>query len=141
MDNTFEIERTFPVSASRVWSAITDPDEMKNWYFDIPRFRAEVGHKFDFMGGSPDGIQYKHICEVTDVVNERKLTHSWRYEGYEGNSFVTWELFPEGTSTRVKLTHAGLETFPKSNPDLVAKNFAEGWTGIIGKFLADYLAK
>lgn len=140
MDKTFEIERTFPVPVSHVWSAITNPAEMKKWYFDLPAFKAEVGNKFEFMGGRPDGIQYKHLCEVTEVIKERKLTHSWRYEGYEGNSFVTWELFPDGNSTRVKLTHTGLETFPKSNPDLAAKNFAEGWTGIVSTSLSNYLA-
>jgi len=141
MDKPFEIERTYPVTAEKVWRAITDPDEMKNWYFNLPGFKAEVGYEFSFMGGPPDGIQYNHLCKVTEVIPGRKLTYSWRYSGYDGNSFVTWELFPEGNSTRLKLTHAGLETFPKSNPDLAAKNFAEGWTGIVGKSLPDYLAK
>jgi uncharacterized protein YndB with AHSA1/START domain len=139
MEKPFQIERTFPVAPSRIWAAITDPDEMKNWYFDLPGFKAEVGYTFSFMGGPPDGIQYKHLCEVTEVEHGRKLTYSWRYEGYEGNSFVTWELFPEGSSTRVKLTHTGLETFPESNPDLAAKNFAEGWTDIVGRSLREYL--
>lgn len=140
MDKLFEIERTFPVAASRLWTAITNPEEMKNWYFTLPGFRAEVGYTFSFMGGPPDGIQYKHLCEVTEVEQERKLTYSWRYEGYEGNSFVTWELFPQGNSTRLKLTHRGLGTFPESNPDLAAKNFAEGWTSIVGESLAKYLS-
>lgn len=141
MEKSFEIERTFPVAADKVWKAITDPEQMKQWYFDVPGFTPAVGHKFSFMGGRPDGIQYKHLCEVTESIPGKKLTHSWRYEGYEGNSFVTWELFPEGNSTRVKLTHAGLETFPKSNPDLAAKNFAEGWTSIVGKSLGEYLSE
>lgn len=139
MDKQFEIERVYAASPSRVWAAITDPTEMKKWYFDIPGFKAEVGFKFEFMGGRPDGIQYRHLCEVTEVEKERKLTHSWRYDGYEGNSFVTWELFAEGNSTRVRLTHVGIETFPKSNTDLAPKNFAEGWTGILGTLLPKYL--
>jgi uncharacterized protein YndB with AHSA1/START domain len=141
MEKPFEIERTFPVTPARLWSALTDPDEIKNWYFNLPGFKPEVGYKFEFMGGRPDGIQYRHLCEVTEVIPEKRLSYSWRYDGYEGNSEVTWELFPEGTSTRLKLTHSGLETFPKSNPDLAAKNFAEGWTGIIGKSLEAYLSK
>lgn len=140
MGKPFEIERTFPVRASRVWSAITNPDEMKNWYFNLPGFKAEVGYEFEFMGGPPGGIQYRHLCKVTEVIPGKKLSYSWRYDGCEGNSLVTFELFPEGDSTRLRLTHAGLETFPKSNPDLAAKNFAEGWTGIIGKSLRDYLS-
>lgn len=148
MDKPFEIERTFPVSVSRLWNALVDPEEFKNWYFQLPGFKAEVGYQFEFMGGTPGGIQYRHLCEVTEVEKEKKLAYSWRYDGYEGISFVTWELFPAFGSaqsdnnprTTLRLTHAGLETFPKSNPDLVRKNFEAGWTGIVGKSLADYLS-
>ena len=38
-----------------VWKAITDKDEMKNWYFDLAEFKAEIGFSFEFSGGpSPD---------------------------------------------------------------------------------------
>jgi hypothetical protein len=39
-------------------------------------------------------------------------------------------LFPEGEQTRLKLTHKGLETFPKT-PAYARKNFETGWTQII----------
>ncbi len=39
---------------SKVWTAITDKDEMKHWYFDIPKFKPEVGCKFEFGGGQED---------------------------------------------------------------------------------------
>ena len=57
----------------------------------------------------------------------------------QGNSFVTFELFVEGSKTRLKLTHEGLDTFPKSNPDLAKENFVEGWTSIIGTSLKKFL--
>lgn len=140
MEKPFEIERTFPVPASRLWTTLTNPDEMKNWYFDLPGFKAETGYEFSFVGGSPDGVQYTHLCRVTEAEPLKKLTYSWRYEGYEGNSFVTFELFPEGNSTRLRLTHAGLETFPV-HPDFARANFEAGWTDIIGRSLAEYLQK
>jgi uncharacterized protein YndB with AHSA1/START domain len=135
----FVIERIYEAPISKVWKAITDKDLMKQWYFDIPEFRPQVGMEFSFEGGPDDGIKYVHLCKVTEVIEGKKLTHSWRYKGYEGNSFVTWELFDEDGKTRVKLTHAGLETFPANNPDLAAHNFATGWTHIVGTGLADYL--
>lgn len=135
------VERVFNAPVSKVWTAITDKDEMKKWYFDLPEFKAEVGFQFEFMGGPPDGIQYRHLCEVTEVIPEKKLTHSWRYDGYAGNSFVTWELFEQGDQTLLRLTHRGLETFPKENPDLAAKNFAEGWNAIINTSLKNHLEK
>ena len=63
------------------------------------------------------------------------MPNSWRYYGYEGNSFVTFELFAEGGKTRLKLTHEGIETFPASNPDFARESFMNGWTFLIGPSL------
>ncbi|HEY8928743.1 MAG TPA: SRPBCC domain-containing protein [Mucilaginibacter sp.] len=135
----FVIERTYNAPAERVWRAITDKDKMKEWYFDLKEFKPEVGFEFEFEGGPPEKT-YLHLCRVTEVVPGKKLTHSWRYDGYEGNSFVTWEIFAEGDQTRVKLTHAGLETFPPI-ADFARENFQMGWTEIVGKMLKEYVEK
>jgi uncharacterized protein YndB with AHSA1/START domain len=134
----FVIERTYDAPIEKVWKAITNKDDMKQWYFDIPEFKPVIGQEFQFEGGTEEK-KYLHLCKVTEVIDGKKITYSWRYEGYEGNSFVTFELFPEGKKTRLKLTHAGLETFPLSNPDLEKKNFVAGWTEIIGSSLKNYL--
>jgi len=138
MDTTpFVIERSYAVPASAVWSAITDKEKMKKWYFQLDEFKAEPGFVFTFIGGSPEQ-QYKHICEVLEAIPNKKLKHSWRYDGYEGNSFVTWELFGEGNNTRVRLTHEGLESFPPLK-DFARESFAKGWTFILGTNLKNYL--
>lgn len=136
----FIIERSFAAPVKKVWKAITDKDEMKQWYFDLPEFKPEIGFEFQFYGGAEEK-QYLHKCRITEVVIERKLTYSWRYEGYEGISFVTFELFAEGNTTRLKLTHTGLESFPSTNPDLAKENFAEGWKQIIGESLKTFVEK
>jgi len=137
----FVIERTYNAPAEKVWKAISDKNEMKQWYFDLAEFKAEVGFEFHFTGGPSPERQYVHRCKITEVVPGKKLTYSWRYDGYKGNSFVTFELFGEGKNTRVKLTHAGLETFPNENPDFGKNNFTEGWTDIIGRSLKEYVEK
>jgi len=135
----FVIERTYKAPVSVVWKAITDKSEMENWYFKLADFRPEIGFEFRFSGGPDRDRQYLHICEVTEVVAERKIAYSWRYDGYPGISFVSFELFPEGEMTRLKLTHRGLETFPSENPDFAEENFIAGWTEIIGRSLANHL--
>jgi uncharacterized protein YndB with AHSA1/START domain len=134
------IERTLKAPIEKVWKAITDEGQMKQWYFDLPGFRPEAGYEFEFYGG-PDEKKYRHMCKITEVVTGKKLAYSWRYDGYEGNSLVTFELFAEGENTRVKLTHAGLDTFPANNPDLARHNFEQGWTQIIGTSLKEFLEK
>jgi hypothetical protein len=39
----------------------------------------------------------------------------------------------------LKLTHDGLETFPQNNPDFAKKNFATGWTEIVGESLKKFV--
>jgi uncharacterized protein YndB with AHSA1/START domain len=135
------MERVFNAPVSKVWSAITDKAEMKQWYFDLAEFKPEIGFEFEFTGGPDNGIQYRHLCKITEVIPEKKLTYSWRYDGFEGNSFVTFELFPQGGQTLLRLTHNGLETFPQDNKDFATGNFVEGWTHIINISLKDYLKK
>jgi uncharacterized protein YndB with AHSA1/START domain len=135
----FVIERTYPVSPARVWKALTDRDQMKQWFFDIAQFKPEVGFEFTFEGHN-EGMTYIHLCKVTEVIAGRRLSYSWRYKGHEGNSLVTIELFDEGDKTRVKLTHSGIETFPAS-PAFAKKNFESGWTHLIGISLQEFLEK
>ena len=39
----------------------------------------------------------------------------------------------------MRLTHAGLETFPRDNPDFSKENFFEGWSLLLGKRLREFL--
>lgn len=123
----------------KAWQAITDKEQMKQWYFDLAEFRAEPGFEFHFFGGPPEK-QYKHLCKVVEVVPNKKISYTWRYDGYPGDSLVTFELFPENGKTRVRLTHSGIETFG-DEPDFAKKNFEAGWSEIIGKLLPEFLSK
>ena len=131
------IERTFNAPAARVWRALTNKDEMKRWYFDLKEFKAEVGFEFQFTV-EHEGFKYAHHCKIKEVIPGKKLVHSWRYDGYEGDSQVTFELFAEGNQTRLKLTHEGLESFPKI-PAFARTNFMEGWTQIVGSSLKEFV--
>lgn len=135
------IERVYNASIETVWKAITDKEQMKQWYFNIVAFKPEVGFEFEFTGESPAGEKYNHLCKITEVIINKRLQYSWRYEGYEGNSLVTFELVAEGAKTRLRLTHEGLETFPASNPDFAKENFVTGWTHITGTSLKEFVEK
>ncbi|MEO8765211.1 MAG: SRPBCC domain-containing protein [Ginsengibacter sp.] len=134
----FVIERTYKASVAKVLKAITDKDEMKQWYFDIPAFKPEVGFEFNFTAG--DGKKsYLHLCKILEVIPGKKLSYSWRYDQHPGNSIVTIELFADGNNTRLKLTHTGLETFPQNDPSFAPESFAKGWNHIIGKSLPAFV--
>jgi uncharacterized protein YndB with AHSA1/START domain len=122
------IDRTLNVPVARVWEALNDVDEIRQWYFDLREFKPKAGFEFEFVV-EHEGHSYHHLCRVTEVIPQRKLAYTWRYKGERGDSLVTFELFAEGENTRLKLTHTGIETFPKT-PAYARKNFEAGWTGI-----------
>jgi uncharacterized protein YndB with AHSA1/START domain len=134
----FVIERTYNAPIERVWEALTVKEKMKQWYFDLSDFQPKVGFEFTFEGGS-EAKTYVHLCKITDVDPGKKLAYTWSYQGYPGESKVTFELFPEGAKTRVRLTHEGLETFPQDMPDFARKSFEAGWTEILGKMLREFV--
>lgn len=131
------VEKDMDAPAEKIWTALTDPEQMKQWYFDLPGFRPEVGYTFEFWGGTEEN-QYRHLSQVTEVVPLKRIQYSWRYDGYEGDSLVTFDIFPVGRLTRVKVTHSGLETFPPI-ADFVRTNFEAGWTDFIGRLLPDFV--
>jgi len=131
------IERTLNAPVAKVWKALTDVDQMREWYFDLKEFKPEVGFEFEFVVDH-EGNSYHHLCRVTEVVQEKKIAYTWRYKGEPGDSLVTFESFPEGNDTRLKLTHTGIESFPKT-PAYARKNFEAGWTAIIGSELKEFV--
>lgn len=125
----------------KVWKAITDKNEMKQWYFDLKEFKPVPGFEFEFEGGPDDRI-YVHQCKVVEVIPLKKLSYTWSYRGYRGTTLVSFDLFEEGERTRLKLTHEGLESFAvNNNPDLDRKNFDAGWSHIIGTSIKYYIEK
>jgi len=131
------IERIFNAPVEQVWSALTNKEEIKKWSFDVDAFKPEVGFEFRFPGGK-DGT-YIHLSKVVEVVIGKKLSYTWRYEGYEGDSLVSFELFKEGDKTRLKLTHEGIESISVNGPDFAKENFLTGWTQIVGTSLKEYV--
>lgn len=134
----FVIEQTYHSSIDKVWSALTDNEKLKKWYFQLEDFQPKVGFTFRFSG-TDKGVTFWHRCVITEVIPPSKLVHTWTYEEYPGESLVTWELFDEGDKTRLRLTHTGLETFPKDNPSFAKESFAKGWTYITGTGLKNFL--
>jgi uncharacterized protein YndB with AHSA1/START domain len=134
------VRRLLQAPATAVWQALTDADAMREWYFNLPAFRAEVGFRFEFTGG-PEDRQYLHRCEVTEVIPGRRLTYSWRYDGYPGISYVSFELAPQEDGTMLTLTHTGLETISPGHADFARSNFEAGWDDIINRMLKEHVEK
>lgn len=137
MTNQLVIERTYDAPIHKVWQALTDKEKMKQWYFDIPEFKPEVDSVFTFKAG-PAEKKYLHECKVTEIIPNKKISYTWYYPGYEGQSEVSFELSGQDGKTHLTLTHKGLETFDQV--EFPKENFNCGWE-YFGGALGDFLKK
>lgn len=128
------IERVINAPAARVWRALTDINDLKQWLTFFTDFKPEIGFRTEFMLGPDADHKYPHHVEVLEVVAGRKLSYSWDYGGMDPGSSVSFELVAEGDTTRLKLTCL-FETIPTDQPDF-QKNASEGWN-----YTADALKK
>lgn len=131
-------EVTLDAPVSRVWKALTDKEELKEWCFGMEAFEPRVGFEFKFYG-EKDGQKFLHLCKVLEVEVERKMKWLWTYKDIPGDTYVSFELLPEGDKTKLRLTHEGLEKLPQDE-NYAKQNFVEGWNAILGKLLPQYLS-
>lgn len=113
---TIVVDQFIARPPSRVWAALTTPDELARWWAhgDIA---PTVGHRFLMDMGSWGNVP----CEVLEAVDGERLVYSF------GDWTLTWRLVAEGTGTRLFLEHSG---FDLSNPEhrFAFDNMGPGWS-------------
>ncbi|MDP9961794.1 SRPBCC family protein [Chryseobacterium lathyri] len=141
MNTPITVQYKINAPVEKVWNALTDKKEMKSWYFDIQDFTLETERVFNFY--EPGGAkEYHHQCQILEIIPNKKLKHTWSYpELSDAVTTVTWELQKEDIGTLVTLTHEHIEGFDSLGENFSVKSFTEGWNGIIGKSMKEYLEK
>ena len=133
------VDQTFNAPIAAVWKAITDKDQMRQWFFEsITEFEPEVGFETQFNVRCENKV-YLHIWKVTDVVPLKRISYQWRYGGYSGVSLITWELLEGSNGTKLKVTQAGHETFPQDDPIFSRESGVAGWSYFLHDSLKTFL--
>ena len=113
--DTISVDQFIARPPERVWSALTDPTLLAQWWVpgDIapiigPHFVLEMPG----WGNVP--------CEVLEVLTNERLVFTF------ADWTLTWRLVEEGTGTRLFLDHSG---FDLDNPQhrFAFENMGPGW--------------
>ena len=135
------VEEQFHVSIERLWSALTNHDEMIKWFFDnIPSFKAEVGFETKFVVKT-EQRSFTHCWRILEVIPNKKITYHWSYLEYPGEGRVTFEIGPIENGSKLRLTNEGLATFPVDIREFTRESCAGGWAYFLKGKLIGYLDK
>jgi uncharacterized protein YndB with AHSA1/START domain len=106
------IERRFENPIERVWRAVTEPDELAQWFVAVVPWKPELGETFEAFG---------ERGEITACDPPRLLAWTFGVERY------SFELEPDGDGCRLIFTHV-------FNPDLgPAEQHERGWTAYFAR--------
>ena len=135
------VEQTYNVPLAVVWKAITDKEQMPQWFFNtMTDFEPEVGFETQF-DVECEGRTFPHQWKVTEVIPETKIAYDWCYEGFPGESSVTWELSETPDGTTLTLTHRGQETFARDDPMFAREACEAGWHYFLHESLKGFLER
>ncbi len=138
-DSPIIIKQEFNKPIKTIWEAIIQINHMKQWFFEsIPSFKPEVGFETQFDVNA-NGKIFTHLWKLTEVIDMEKITYKWRYDGFSGDSFVTFELNEVEDRTQLILTHQIVEPFPSNIPEFSRKSCSEGWDYFIRNSLKEYV--
>jgi len=133
-----EVSQRFQKPIEVVWKALTDVSEMRQWFFNnIPDFEALVGFETQFNVAIENRI-FRHVWTITEVIPLNKIVYNWKYDGYKGNSFVTFQLSEIDNQTQLTLTTKVTEDFPNTIPEFKRESCITGWNYFIKTSLVNY---
>jgi uncharacterized protein YndB with AHSA1/START domain len=138
-DHPIIVEQSFDASAQEVWEAITQQDQMIQWFFEnIESFIPQVGFKTQFVVHSEERT-FTHLWEIIEVEPLKKIVYDWRYKEYSGAGNVVFELISQNGGTKLSLSNLVIENFPQDVPEFKRESCIGGWDYFIKDRLKTYL--
>jgi len=142
-EETLEVTKNIVINAPPevVFNAITDQNQLTNWFPDQAILETKVGGKMKFSfykdskrGNQKSGRDRDKFAEGTiiEYIPNKKISYTWQnsYEPDFPRTVVTWELEKiDNDKTSLKLLHTGFKAHEK------AKQYNEGWSHFLNELV------
>jgi len=139
-DSPIIIEHQYKASAQQLWQALTNLEQMQQWYFEnLPNFKPKVGFETAFVVHN-EGRTFTHLWEVLVVIPQKEITYSWRFKEYKGESTSQFLIEHETeTTVNLKLIIEILKDFPADVPEFRVESGLAGWHYFLKQRLTQFL--
>ncbi len=123
-DREIRTERIFDASRDRLWSALTEPKLLAQWWgrgnpLVVERFELVRGGYYRFVETTPDGTKQGFSGRFREVTPKERIVQSFEWDGMPAHVLIqtmTLEALADG---RTKLVTVGL-THTKEERDGMA---------------------
>ncbi len=133
MERTIVESIEIEASPDRVFSAWTDPEQLKAWWGDDQTYRTtgwesdlRVGGKWIARGKSLDGSTFSVEGEYLQVDRPNQLRFTWKPSwSTEGSTVVELEFKPTAVGTLLTVKHSGFTS------DQAFESHSNGWPRVM----------
>jgi len=141
-----EIEQVVELNSSQedVFKAISNPEDLINWFPDVAILEPKVGGKFkiSFLKDSKKpkmkmDVDFINEGKILEIVSNKKLVHTWKWNQFSEfpETIVTWDLEPiSDGKTRLTLTHTGFTGKEKGPASL--EEHTKGWSFFLNELIS-----
>jgi uncharacterized protein YndB with AHSA1/START domain len=119
-----------------VYRAISEEDELKKWWVDVPVLEKKMDGKmlFQFLKENSEMLTEDFVVEgkIMEFIPNRKLSYTWKPVDDESypDSLVSWTLEDiSENKTKLTLDHTGLDGAKD------ASHLDEGWSYFLNKLV------
>jgi uncharacterized protein YndB with AHSA1/START domain len=138
-----KIEKRVTINApvSKVWKALTDKDELKEWMMMPTDFEAVIGKEFTFKAKGNENWDGFIYCNVMEVEINKKLSFSWNAKIVGAETLVTILISEKEGNSELTLIHTGWEKLPADARPKMIESHSKGWEERFVQKLSELLSK
>jgi uncharacterized protein YndB with AHSA1/START domain len=129
---TLRYERRFPHPPEKVWKAITDPNQVSQWFSTTAKIDARLGGTLEYISVP---VGFRRTGRILEWNPPYVFEHEMRVDPHpqlpkgDAESVVRWQLVRDGNDTIVTATHSRLA---KDS----SLRFAIGWHSFLDRLAA-----
>ncbi|MNL14416.1 hypothetical protein D3C87_1353530 [compost metagenome] len=129
MSDTIELSVIIRATAPEIWRALTDRDDLEEWWSEGVTLEPKVGGKFREDWEDDEGKPQLATGKVLAVKPNKEIRFTWNEKNWAKDAFTECLISIEDSKTIRTLTlkHSGWEIFPEGKRAKLMKDFQVGW--------------
>lgn len=129
MSDTIELTISIRATAAEIWRALTDRDDLEEWWSEGVTLEPKVGGKFREAWEDDEGNKQLAQGKVLSAKPNKEIRFSWNEKNWAKDAYTECLIvISDDKKTRtLTLTHSGWEIFPEAKRAKLIKDFKVGW--------------
>ncbi|MBO9666702.1 MAG: SRPBCC domain-containing protein [Bdellovibrio sp.] len=127
--DSVNVSITVKATVEEIWRALTDPDDLENWWSDEVTLEPKVGGKFREAWEDDAGNEQLASGKVLSLTPKKTITFTWKEKSWEPKALTecTYLIEDKGKTRSLTVTHTGWDTLPEKSRAKMIKDFQLGW--------------